>query len=113
MPSHILYRLATAALIDAAKAEAIYMPCARWPAIQVVDVLETDTGLPVVASAQAFIWKGLKTAGVREAKAGSADSSKNCRLLRASVWLECRAILKDADALQSVCHNNVPIQAVF
>jgi len=70
LTADVPYGVARNALRDAPEAEAVYMPCARWPAIQVVDVLERDLGIPVVASAQAFIWKGLKTARVREVRPG-------------------------------------------
>ncbi len=66
----IPYQVARKAVKEAPRAEGVYMPCARWPAIHVAEVLERDLGIPVVTSAQAFIWKGLKTVGVREVKPG-------------------------------------------
>jgi maleate cis-trans isomerase len=44
----------------------IYIPCAQWPTVEKIEVLEKDTSLPVVTSVQAMLWHCLRKLGLRE-----------------------------------------------
>jgi maleate cis-trans isomerase len=45
-------------------AEGIYIPCANWPVVENIAVLEEDTRLPVVTSLQAMLWHCLRKLGI-------------------------------------------------
>ncbi|MBI4494683.1 MAG: maleate cis-trans isomerase [Chloroflexi bacterium] len=60
------YRAAREAVAAGGAVEAVYIPCGRWPAVEVVGALETDLGIPVVASNQAVVWAALKGLGVSD-----------------------------------------------
>lgn len=47
-------------------AEALYMPCPQWQTAGTVDMLERDTGLPVVAYAHATFYAAFKKLGIRD-----------------------------------------------
>jgi maleate cis-trans isomerase len=51
--------------------DAVYLPCGRWPAVQLIETLERDLGLPVVPTIQAAAWAGTRALGVRDAMPGS------------------------------------------
>lgn len=71
LPAHAAYAAARQACLEAPEADAIYMPCSSWPTgPAVVDSLERDFGKPVVTSAQAFIWAGLKALHIKEPARG-------------------------------------------
>jgi maleate isomerase len=54
------YRLAKKAVASATgPVDGIYIPCGAWPTIDMIEMLERDTGLPVVTSTQAMVWKAL------------------------------------------------------
>lgn len=66
MDSHAAYRIAKKLYEQAPDADGIFVPCPRWPTITDVDLLERETGKPVVTSCQAYIWHALKMAKVKE-----------------------------------------------
>src|SRR5262249_38660161 len=68
VPPSEIYRFArsVAERAKAKGAEALYMPCPQWQAAQVVEVLERDTGLTVVAYAHATFFAAFKTLGIKD-----------------------------------------------
>lgn len=46
--------------------EALYMPCPQWQTAATVDMLERDTGLPVVAYAHATFFCAFKRIGIKD-----------------------------------------------
>ena len=52
------------------KINGIYLPCAQWPVIENIAILEKDTNLPVVASLQGMLWHCLRRLGIRESIQG-------------------------------------------
>ena len=46
--------------------EALFISCMALETMQLIEVLETDLGLPVITSHQASLWSVLRRAGVRE-----------------------------------------------
>ena len=52
------------------KADGIWITQASMPSVAVIEDLEQSLNVPVVTSAQALMWAGLRTVGVREAIAG-------------------------------------------
>lgn len=70
MPVHAAYKIAKRLYEQAAEPDGIFIPCPRWPTITDVDLLEKETGKPVVTSCQAYIWHALKMAKVKEKIAG-------------------------------------------
>jgi maleate isomerase len=61
-----IYRLAVDTLKDAPKAEALYMPCPQWPVCDVIDIIERDTGVPVIASTSANFFAAFSALGIRD-----------------------------------------------
>ncbi len=61
-----IYRLAVDTLKDAPGAEALYMPCPQWPVCDVIDIIERDTGVPVIASTSANFFAAFSALGIRE-----------------------------------------------
>ncbi len=67
LPNEISYRLGLEAVRQAgADLEGLYLPCAKWPTAENIDVLERETHLPVITSIQAMLWFCLRTLGVRD-----------------------------------------------
>jgi len=60
------YEHALAVAKSAPDAEAMYIPCARFPVVSSIDRIEADAGLPIVTSTQAMIWWGMRTIGVTD-----------------------------------------------
>ncbi|BAA81536.2 maleate cis-trans isomerase [Aeropyrum pernix K1] len=74
VPPWRVYRLARSLSIEGA--DAIFISCTNLRTVEVIGLLERDTGLPVVSSNTASMWMALKTLGIREAgfKAGTIFS---------------------------------------
>jgi maleate cis-trans isomerase len=70
LPSEASYRIAREVLEESPGAEAIYLPCARWPVINNIARLEAETGIPVVTSVQSMLWSALKRLGWKGAVTG-------------------------------------------
>lgn len=61
-----IYRLAIETIASAPGTQALYMPCPQWPVCDVIEVIERDTGVPVVASTGANFFSAFKALGVRD-----------------------------------------------
>ncbi len=66
MAVHAAYKIGKRLLKQVPEADGIFIPCPRWPTIGDVDLLEQETGKPVVTSCQAYIWHALRLAHVKE-----------------------------------------------
>lgn len=67
LPMHVPYIEGKKAYLAAPEADAIYLSCGAWRAgPAVIELLEKDTGKPVITPPQAFIWAGLKALKIRE-----------------------------------------------
>jgi maleate isomerase len=64
-PPATVYSLARAAFTDGA--EALFIPCTDFEAINLIETLETDLGVPVLTSNQVTAWHALRMAGYRDA----------------------------------------------
>ena len=60
------YRLAEQVARSAPGADGILISCGNLRSFEVIEPLETDTGLPVVTSNQAGLWQALRLVGVNE-----------------------------------------------
>lgn len=61
-----IYRLATDTIKAAPGTEALYMPCPQWPVCDVIEAIEVDTGVPVIASTAANFFAAFSELGIRE-----------------------------------------------
>ena len=61
-----IYRAAKQATKEARNAEAIFIPCTNFPVVDVIEDIETDTGLPVVANITSQLYSAFKAIGMRE-----------------------------------------------
>jgi maleate isomerase len=66
LPFEVPYEHAVSVAKNAPGAEAMYIPCARFPVVASIEQIEADTGLPVVTSTQAMIWWGMRTLGLAD-----------------------------------------------
>ncbi len=67
IPNETSYRLGREAVrLAGTGVDGLYIPCAKWPTVENIDVLEKDTQLPVVTSIQAMLWYCLRTLGIRD-----------------------------------------------
>ncbi|HHY48010.1 MAG TPA: Asp/Glu racemase [Firmicutes bacterium] len=64
VPPYKVYNLGKRALVDGA--DAIFIPCTTFPAIDVIEDLEKDTGKPVITSNQALAWEMMRMIGINE-----------------------------------------------
>jgi maleate isomerase len=64
----VAYRLAKD--VDKLEADGILISCTDMRAIEIIDMLEEDTGKPVVTSNQALLWNMLRMAGLRKSIMG-------------------------------------------
>jgi maleate cis-trans isomerase len=65
-----IYRAAKRAVKEAQNAQAVFIPCANFPVIDVIEEIETDFGLPVVSNITSQLYVGFKTIGMREKVSG-------------------------------------------
>ena len=61
-----IYRFAADVLARAEACDALYLPCAQWQAAQIVDVLEKDSGKPVIAYTHANFFAAFRRLGLRD-----------------------------------------------
>jgi maleate isomerase len=61
---------AIARQVDHPDAEAIFLSGVGMPTLDALQVLEDDTGKPVISAASAMIWHALRTAGIRDKFSG-------------------------------------------
>lgn len=59
-------------------ADGVFLSCTNWRALEVVDQMENELGLPVVTSNQAMIWTTLRALGLE------SNSTQSGMLLRSS-----------------------------
>jgi maleate isomerase len=64
LPLSLPYRAAVALHRSNPDIDGIWIPIAARPSVGIIEAIETDTGVPVVTSAQAMMWQGLRMAGV-------------------------------------------------
>jgi maleate isomerase len=67
-PASIVYALARRAF--AADAEALFLPCTDFEAINLIEVLEQDLGVPVLTANQVTAWHAIRIAGFEDRIAG-------------------------------------------
>lgn len=65
-----IYRAAKRAVKEAQHAQAVFIPCANFPVVDVVEDIETDFGLPVITNIASQLYAAFKTIGMREKIAG-------------------------------------------
>jgi maleate isomerase len=70
LPFYAPYQLAREAFLETPAVDGIFIDCARWATIEVIEKLEQDLGVPVVSANQAMIWFALRKANVRESIPG-------------------------------------------
>ena len=64
LPLSVVYRAAVALHRSKPDIDGIWIPIAARPSVGMIEAIEADTGVPVVTSAQAMMWMGLRLAGV-------------------------------------------------
>ena len=65
-----IYRAAKRAIKEAQNPQAVFIPCANFPVIDVIEDIETDFGLPVISNITSQLYVGFKTIGMRERTTG-------------------------------------------
>ena len=70
LPFERPYELAVEVAREAPEAEAMYIPCARFPVVRSIEAIEAEVGIPVVTSTQAMVWWGLRTIDAGDAVPG-------------------------------------------
>jgi maleate isomerase len=60
-----VYSAARKALQEAPDIDGFYLPCPQFPALNVLDAIEADFGLPVVGHLPSEIWAALKALNIR------------------------------------------------
>jgi maleate cis-trans isomerase len=65
MPTEASYRVARNAAWDAPKCDALYMPGGRLPVMEILEELESDIGMPVIASTPTIVWEICSFFGIR------------------------------------------------
>jgi maleate isomerase len=61
-----IYRAAKRAVTEAGRPDGIFIPCANFPVVDVIEDIETDLGLPVIANITAQLYVAFKAIGMRE-----------------------------------------------
>jgi maleate isomerase len=61
-----IYRAAKRAVEKAKTANAIFIPCANFPVVDVIEEIETDLGLPVIANMTSQLYAAFKAIGMRQ-----------------------------------------------
>jgi maleate isomerase len=51
---------------EARNAQAVFIPCANFPVVDVIEDIETDFGLPVVSNISSQLYMAFKAIGMRE-----------------------------------------------
>jgi maleate isomerase len=64
------YSLAREVVRSSERADGIFISCGNLRSFEAIELLERDTGLPVVTSNQAGLWHALRLAGVSERLSG-------------------------------------------
>lgn len=61
-----IYRAAKRAVHEARDPQAIYIPCTNFPVVDVIEEIETDLGLPVIANMTSQLYVAFKAIGMKE-----------------------------------------------
>jgi maleate isomerase len=61
-----IHRFAADVLARAAQCDALYLPCPQWQAAQVVDSLERESGIPVIAYSHATFFAAFRALGLAD-----------------------------------------------
>ena len=61
-----IYRAAKKAVKEAKNARAVFIPCANFPVVDVIEDIETDLGLPVISNITSQLYVAFKAIGMRE-----------------------------------------------
>ena len=61
-----IYQAAKRAVREADNPDAVYIPCANFPVVDVIEDIETDLGLPVIANMTSQLYVAFKAIGMRE-----------------------------------------------
>jgi len=61
-----IYRAAKRAVKEAGNATGIFIPCANFPVVDVIEDIETDLGLPVISNITSQLYVAFKSIGMRE-----------------------------------------------
>jgi maleate cis-trans isomerase len=65
-----IYRAAKKAVREAGNPDAIFIPCANFPVADVIEDIETDLGLPVIANTTSQLHAAFKAIGMKEKISG-------------------------------------------
>lgn len=65
-----IYRAAKQAVKEAGNAQGIFIPCANFPVVDVIETIETDLGLPVIANTTSQLHAAFKAIGMKEKISG-------------------------------------------
>jgi Maleate cis-trans isomerase len=65
-----IYRAAKQSVREAGNAQGIFIPCANFPVVDVIEEIETDLGLPVIANTTSQLHAAFKTIGMKEKISG-------------------------------------------
>jgi maleate cis-trans isomerase len=65
-----IYKAAKRAIKEAKDPQAIFIPCANFPVLDVIEEIETDFGLPVISNITSQLYVAFKTIGMREKISG-------------------------------------------
>jgi maleate isomerase len=65
-----IFQAAKKAARDAGNAHGIFIPCANFPVVDVIEEIETDLGLPVIANITSQLYVAFKAIGMREKISG-------------------------------------------
>lgn len=76
------YDLARAAAAAAPEADAIYIACPRWPTVDIIAALESDTGKLVVSAAAAMVWGALRAVKIKECPPGFGKLMESLRVAK-------------------------------
>jgi maleate cis-trans isomerase len=61
-----IYRAAKRAVKEAGNADALFIPCANFPVVDVIEEIETDFGLPVISNITSQLYVAFKAIRMRE-----------------------------------------------
>ena len=61
-----IYHAARRAVKEAGNPDGVYIPCANFPVVDVIEEIETDLGLPVIANLTSQLYVAFKAIGRRE-----------------------------------------------
>jgi maleate cis-trans isomerase len=65
-----IYRAAKKAVKEADNPQGIFIPCANFPVVDVIEDIETDLGLPVIANTPSQLYSAFKAIGMKEKISG-------------------------------------------